>query len=286
MLWDLLALTGELGLLMWFTASLFWALAGGALASWLHRPAWLGALLGAVLLVLGPVVALVFEAVDRGRAGTLGGRARRTPASWERRSIRGAVVAVAVLAGAALVAVTGLRDTELGIVGDARVILAIRDVGLTTVTAVTVLVLVVAALVSWFGPRRWVAVAVAWCASWLLLWALGALFVGATLRVLAESTGLADDLGAVVHIGRSWLLLLALAGALLAWSFGVLVAAHRAGPAGTPGAGAGAFRGPAAGLPLPRPAADPFAGPGNPFGGGIPVADPFGRPADPFSGSR
>lgn len=298
MLWDLLSLTGELGLVMWLAAALFWGLAGTALASWLGRPLWLGLLLGAVLPILGPVVLLIVEAIARGRAGTLGRPALRPRASWGRRGAREAAVAVSVLAAIGLVVVTGLRDTELGVGGDVRLVLAIRDVGLTTVTVLTVLVLGGAAVLSGRGPSRWAAVAVAWCASWWVLWALGALLVGDTLRVLAESSGLADDLDAVVRVGPSWTVLLALACILLAWTAGVLLLAHRAVPVGIPVAGAGtptpypgtafpgtAFSGTAAtGLPEPRPAADPFTPTWRP--GPLPAADPFARPADPISDGR
>jgi hypothetical protein len=136
-----------------------------------------------------------------------------------------------------------------------------------------------------------------------VLWALGALLVGDTLRVLVDSTGLADNVDAVVRVGPSWTMLLALAGVLLAWAAGVLIRAHRAVPVGRPVADAGTpalFPGTtAAGRPAlpqalddpfaptwrpgPVPAADPFARPADPFAR---PADPFARPADPFSDGR
>lgn len=290
MFWDLLSLTGELGLVMWLATALFWGVAGAALASWIGRPLWQGLLLGAVLPVLGPVVLLIVEAVVRGGAGTLQRPRVRPRASWGRPGGREAVVAVSLVAAVGFLVVTGLRDTELGVAGDVRLVLAIRDVGLTTVTVVTVLVLGAAAVLSWRGPSRWAAVGVAWCASWWVLWALGALLVGDTLRVLVDSSGLADNLDAVVRVGPSWTMLLALACVLLVWAAGVLFRAHRsvsvAGP-GTPGAfpGTAVHGTAAAGRPAPpRAAVDPFAPTWRP--GPLPQADPFARPVDPFSDGR
>lgn len=295
MLWDLLSLTSELGLVMWLAAAVFWSAAGAALASWLGRPLWQGWLLGAVLPVLGPLVLLIGEATARGRAGTLLRPTGRQRATWGGPWVRAAVVAVPLLAAIGIAVVTGLRDTELGVAGGLRVVLTIRDVGLATVTVVTVLVLVGTAVLSWRGPSRWAAVAVAWCASWWVLWALGALLVGGTLQVLADSSGLAGDLHAVVRVGPSWTMLLALACLLLAWTAAVLYGAHRVVPsehAGTraPGLRPGtassemtAPRSPAlddrsapAWRPGPVPPGDPFTRP----------ADPLTRPADPFSGGR
>ena len=287
MLWDLLSLTSELALVLWLAAAIFWGTAGAALASWLGRPLWQGLLLGAVLPVLGPLLLLTGEAVARRRAGTLLRPTTRQRATWGRPGIRQAAIAVSLLTATGLVVVTGLRDTQVGVAGGFRVALTIRDVGLTTVTMVTLLVLVGSAVLSWRGPSRWAAVAVAWCASWWLLWAVGALLVGGTLRVLADSSGLVDDVDAVVRVGPSWTMLLALACLLLAWSAWVLDRAHRLVPAGH--AGARAYSGTGApGRPTLDTGSAPIWRPGpvsppDPF---IRPADPFARPADPFSDGR
>ncbi|MGY1738012.1 hypothetical protein [Geodermatophilus sp. SYSU D00684] len=274
MLWDLLALTGQLFLLMWLATAVFWALAGAAVGGALGRPAWQGPLLGAVLPGVGLVVLLVVEIVRHG--GTAGVRARPA-APWRVRGAREAAAGLAVLGAVAVVVVTGLRDTRLAVV-TGQVSFTVRDLGLTTVTGVTVLVLLGAAVLAWRRPSRVAAVAVAWCASWWLLWATGALLVGDTLRVLADSTGLADALDAAVEVGTSWWLLLGVAVALLAWSTALVVTGVRGRVPEplTPGL-------PQPGLPLPRAGADPFT---DPFAPRTPFAapDPFAGPADPFAG--
>ncbi|MGY1726808.1 hypothetical protein ACI79J_07530 [Geodermatophilus sp. SYSU D01062] len=270
MLWDLLALTGQLFLLMWLATAVFWALAGVAVAGALGRPAWQGLLFGAVLPGVGLVVLLVVEVVRHG--GTAGVRARPA-APWRVRGAREAAAGLAVLGAVAVVVVTGLRDTRLAVV-TGQVSFTVRDLGLATVTGVTVLVLLGAAVLAWRRPSRVAAVAVAWCASWWLLWAVGALLVGDTLRVLADSTGLADALDAAVEVGTSWWLLLGVAVALLAWSTALVVTGVRGRVPEplTPGL-------PQPGLPQPRAGADPFA-PRAPFA----APDPFAGPADPFAG--
>ncbi|MGY1730325.1 hypothetical protein ACI798_02300 [Geodermatophilus sp. SYSU D01045] len=279
MLWDLLALTGQLFLLMWLATAVFWGLAGSSVAAALGRPAWQGLLLGAVLPGVGLVVLLVVDVVRHG--GTAGVRARPAP-PWQRRRARETAAALAVLGAVAVVVVTGVRDTRLAVV-TGEVSFTVRDLGLTTVTGVTVLVLLGAAVLAWRRPSRIAAVAVAWCASWWLLWAAGALLVGDTLRVLADSTGLADALDAAVEVGTSWWLLLGVSVALLAWSAALLLtgALRRVPEPLTPSL-------PQPGLPLPRAGADPFAGPAGPAWGTLPGATaapaPFAGPADPFAG--
>ncbi|WP_448627704.1 hypothetical protein [Geodermatophilus sp. URMC 64] len=231
MFWDLVQLSGELGVLLWLAAALFWAAATAALASWLGRPGWQGALLGAALPVLGAVALLGLKGVRRARTGDSGPLgARRLPTAWGRSWSRAVFVAVASAAAIATAVATGLRDTEFGVdVGPAsnHLWLSARDVGLTTVTIATVVALVVAAAGSWQRPRRWPAVLVAWCGAWWFVWAAGALMVGDTLRVLVDSAGLAAAVSAVVHVGASWTMLLALAGVLLAWSAsGLLLVEH------------------------------------------------------------
>src|SRR4051812_2807106 len=104
MFWDLLQLSGELGLLLWLAAALFWAAASAALASWLGRPTWQGVLLGAGLLVLGATVLLVLDGVYRARTGRPDSSgAPRPRVAWGRRGYREAVVAVAVASAVALV---------------------------------------------------------------------------------------------------------------------------------------------------------------------------------------
>jgi hypothetical protein len=297
MVWDLLSLTGDLALLMWLAAAVFWGLAGGALASWLGRSIWRGAALGAALPIVGAVVQLVRAGIRRGTAGTPGGALRPRP-SWPGLLARVGVATVAVLAAAALVVVTDLADTHLGVAGVTRLSLTVRDVGLATVTVVTVVVLAIAAVVSWLRPSRAAAVAVAWCASWWLLWGLAAMLVGDTLRVLVDSTGLADAVDAEFTVGLSWTLVLAVAAVLLVWSAAVIVLADRRAGAGqtTTGWPTSAGTVPSPALPAQRgaadpfaPAADPFAVTANPYAA---TSDPFAgpsqqpRPVDPFSGGR
>ena len=124
-------------------------------------------------------------------------------------------------------------------------------------------------MVSWRGRAGWAAVAVAWCASWWLLWALAALLVGDTLRVLIDSTGLADAVDAELTVGLSWTLVLALSAVLLGWSAAVISdrrpARARRGAQGTTGWPALSPGGvPSPALPAPRRRTtvrrrDPFA---------------------------
>ena len=290
MLWDLLSLTGELFGLLWLATAVFWGLAGAALAATLGRPVRQGLLLGAALPVIGPVVLLVVDVVRRGGTADLRGR---LPGPWPGRGARGTAVALAVLGAVAVVVVTGLRDTRLAVASGA-ISLTVRDLGLATVTGVTVLVLLAAAALAWRRPSRIAALAVAWCASWWLLWAAAALLVGDTLRVLADSTGLADALDASVQVGTSWWLVLGLSVVLLAWSAALLLTGTRSGVPAPLATGL-----PQPAVPLPRAAGDPFATPfpgtagpawgalpgsGAPATGPFAARDPSEGPADPFAG--
>ncbi|PRY39409.1 hypothetical protein LY71_12179 [Geodermatophilus tzadiensis] len=287
MLWDLLSLTGQLFGLLWLATAVFWGLAGAALAATLGRPAWQGLLLGAAVPVIGPAVLLVVDVVRRGGTAGLHGR---LPGPWPARGAREAAVALTVLGAVAVVVVTGLRDTRLAVASGA-ISLTVRDLGLATVTGVTVVVLLAAAALAWRRPSRIAALAVAWCASWWLLWAAAALLVGDTLRVFADSTGLADALDASVQVGTSWWLVLGLSVVLLAWSTVLLLTGNRSGVPAPLMTGL-----PQPGVPLPHAAGDPFASPfpravgppasrfprsSDPFTG---AADLFAGPADPFTG--
>jgi hypothetical protein len=306
---NLVSLAGALGLVIWLVAAVFWALAGAALASWLGRPWWHGALLGAVLLPVGPVVLLVAAGLARSRRTAMGApHPVRPAATWHSHLPRWTVAAAALALAVVLVWVTGRPDTRLGLGEGRQMDLAIRDVGLTSVTLVSGIVLVAAAAVSAWRPTRWAAVAVAWCGAWWLLWSLAALLVGDTLRVLVASTHATSAVPLVVRVGLSWSLLLGVSALLLTWSVAVLAAAARRQPAAqriaaAPGRAVGSL--PASGatsttaLPPAAPAhpviEDPFADGWRSTGSGTAVPGWAGTPttqhpahplADPFSEGR
>ena len=265
---NLLGLAGDLVLVVWLATAAFWAVAGLAVASWLGRPRTLGLVLGATLPVVGPlglaVVSGARRVTRRGRRGPGTLRHGRPPAA-----VRFLAAGTALALAAAVAVLTGIRDTELAVGTEHRLLFSVRDLGLTTPVLLTLVLLLGAAAVCCWRTSRWAAIAVAWCGSWWLLWTLAALVVGETLEVLAGAADLPGSLTAVAQVGPSWTWLLGTAVLLLAWSGAVLVlpgaqgVAAGGGAAPPPGVlaaapGRGALDPPVWSVPEPRPGPDAF----------------------------
>ena len=282
MIGSLITLAGELAMVVWLVSAVFWAVASTALGSWLGRPWWQGALLGAVLVPLGPVVLLTMAGFARSRRKAQGlPHPGGTPVAWNSHLPRWLLASGAVLMAAVLVWVTGLPDTRLGF-GDRRTMdLAIRDVGLTAVTLASVIALAAAAAVTIWRPTRWAAVAVSWCGAWWLLWSLAALLIGDTLRVLVASARATTAVPLVVRVGVSWSLLFALSVLLVAWSAALLLVTLRGGPARPERMPPARWVGGAHAAPAAMPASRPASSPALPapqsvsLAGAEPFADPF-----------
>ena len=113
LVWDLLSLTGDLGLLMWLATALFWGAAGAA-PRLLAGPAALAGRSWAPRCRSWAPSSNCVGAGLRGRAGSLQRPRVRPRPAWAGPAVRAAVVAARGPGAAGLVVITGLRDTEAG----------------------------------------------------------------------------------------------------------------------------------------------------------------------------